>query len=635
MNTTKLRAVALSNNAGVMLVWVWEELIADCLGFSIHRIDKTTGKRKVLGSRLVRFQGEEKNTDTPADTDHFPVQGMKWLDGGVREGGTYQWEVIAMLGTPGDLKPGPSVLTNEVTVGVDYGPFVKACFNRGHLVSTQWLGDMLPRLEDGTPDPQALIEAIKDPESVIAKTLGASLPAFVKLPFEDAKRIAGHVYALYYELSNPAFVQYLRDNKDWWSMVLGNAGAKDETNAESRKALKEDGADVTDRMMPSSGIAHNKSALLVDADGNPVSWMNQSANPTLTGFYTQANHAIYITSTALARHGLDYYNRTLQDCESSPLQSAEYRKANANVMKPLDLGDGTTVQAIFSPSTEARTKPKTKPRQRTFPLLDQAASTKAVKDALLKAKQGIYFLAFYPGFPSFLDVVTWLQSKKPQLFIRGAVSSVQALPRRAGGHWQPSRFADLGDGSAVSMDLGNTDLSGFPLTGGTAEGGSNLLLPKQNVPLQVMMYSPRKKTPTIIAASALENGWMDWHKELLKLPDAHAIVHSKVIVVDPFGDDPVILGAASDNLGLKAGFQNDETMFVIRGNRALTQAYFVHIMDVYSHFMWRYLVSIGQSTFTGELQSTPDWQDRYLSGRAHDEYSSWVDGSRLLPLKTT
>jgi hypothetical protein len=49
-------------------------------------------------------------------------------------------------------------------------------------------------------------------------------------------------------------------------------------------------------------------------------------------------------------------------------------------------------------------------------------------------------------------------------------------------------------------------------------------------------------------------------------------------------------------------------------------------MDVYSHFMWRYLVNTGRSTFSGELSTTSTWQKKYLSGRAYDEYASWIDG---------
>ncbi len=612
MNT--LKAIALCNNAGVMIVWLWTELIPNCLGMSIRKVDVKTGKTTVLSSRLVRFKGETTDA-TESDTDSHPVQGCKWFDDDVEEGAEVYYELVPRIGKPGNLKDGTPVRTNTVTLGFDYGPYVKACFNRGHLVSTQWVADQLPKLADGKPDPAALVAAIQDPESAIAKKLGASLPAFTRLPYEDAKRIAGHVLALYYELSSPAMVQYLKDNKDVWSMVLGNAGKDDVTNAKTREELHAIGADVTDRILPSSNLPHNKSAVVIGPDKTPVSWTLQSVNPTPTGYYTQANHALQLTSEKLAEVGVDYFERTKADCDDVQSQSAEYRKKNAAVMSPVDLGDGTEVQAIFSPSTEVRSKPKIEKGQRTFPLLEMAASTAKVKEVLLKAKQGVYFLAFYPGSPSFLDVATWLQKKKPNLFIRGAVSSAQALPKQQEGI-EDDTFPDI----QRARPLGLNSLSSLLETNHPEE---NALI---NAKPAVALFRPRKKTPTIIAAAALENGWEDWHAELLKLPDAHAIIHSKVIVVDPFGDDPWVLGAASDNLGLKAGIANDETMLAIRGNKRLAQAYFVHIMDVYSHFMWRYLVSTGKGTFAGELSTTSAWQKKYLSGRAHDEYASWLEG---------
>lgn len=621
-----LKAIALANNASSMLIWVWNEAIPDCLGFSITRIDKTTGTEKILSSRLVRFVGEKPGQ--PGTTEQYPVQGMKWVDGGAQEKGTYQWRITAMIGKPGNLKPGLSVLTNEVTLGFDYGPFVKACFNRGHLVSSQWLADLLPKLPDGTPDPAGLIEALKDPNSIIARKLGASLPAFVMLPYEEAVKEAGHVYSLYYELAAPEIVDYLRKHEDVWSMVYGNAGKDDTTNVETRKQFHDDGADVTDRFVPDGSIAHNKSAILGKKGKGkrrkPRKWMLQSANLTMTGLRTQSNHALYFDSPELAARGLEYYDRTLADSLAGALQSAEYRAENAKVGKPIVLPDGTKVEVVFSPSTEKRSKPKNEPGQRTFPMLDLAASTRIAKRELLTAKQGIYFLAFYPGFPSFLDVVTWLEKKKPDLFLRGAVSSAQALPRK---EFPKKKTSFAGSTDLAQLMADTTAPHGF----GALPSG--LLAPitlddaVEKPRQQVLMFNNgRKKVPSIISAAALEAGWQDWHKELLKLPDAHAIIHSKVIVIDPFGENPRIIGAASDNLGLKAGFSNDEVMLVISGNRALAQAYFVHIMDVISHFTWRYMVSIGQSTFTGELEATDAWQERYLTGRAHEEYAQWVGG---------
>lgn len=649
MTTNNLRAVALCNNATAMLAWVWDGIIEDCLGFSIERTNTKTGETTVLGSRHIKFKGEDKDKKSGSTTDEHPIQGCKWSDPGAEEGGTYQWTIYPMIGTPGNLKRGEGVKTNVATLGVDYGPYIKACFNRGHLVSTQKLADLLPKLADGTPDPEALVKAINDPESAIYKWLGSSLPAFVRLPFEEAKQIAGHVFALYYELSSPVFVEYLRANEDVWSMVLGNTGKHDITNAATRKQLHEDGADVTDRFVEDSMIAHNKSAILASGDGKGKGprkgrkWMLQSINPTPTGFCTQANHAIYIDSPALADVGLAYYDRVKADCSADPIQSDELRAANRNVMKPIDLGDGTKVQAIFSPSSEKREKPKLEEGGKTFDLLNYAVSTKRVKEILLKAKQGIYFVAFYPGAPSFLDVVTWLQYKHPGMPIMGTVSSTQALPR-------PPRRKGSGTGKTGTKSGSGTKAGINPQTAipsGMTETASGLVVPAGlapasavdaseapplvAVPQPVAVFQPRKKFPTIIAASALEQGWQEWHKELLKLPDAHAITHSKVIVVDPFGDNPWVLGAASDQLGLKCGCLNDETMLAIQGNRALALGYWVHIMDVYNHFQWRYLVSTGQSNFKGELDDTATWQRKYQWGKMRAQYLDIVEGSGLLP----
>jgi hypothetical protein len=470
-------------------------------------------------------------------------------------------------------------------------------------VSSQKIARLLPQDAEGKPDATALVEAINDPESEIAKFLGASLPTFVKFPYQEAKRIAGHVLSLYYELSAPFMVDFLSEHRAVWSAVLSTAGKDDETNAAARARLHSEGADLTDRMLPSSSLGHNKSAVLRDKHGKPILWAVQSVNPTPTGFFAQANHGLRIASSEFAAHGAAYFERVLADCAESPLQSEAYRAANAVVMDPIKLDDGTELQAVFSPSTKFRSKPKTNPGDRTFPLLDMAASTRRTKEILLGANQGVYFLAFYPGAPSFLDVVTWLQKKRPNLFIRGAVSSAQALPKQ-------------------QVELPNDS---FPDVQRLRFGGP--IQPGPAVPHQMTLFNSRSAAPTIIAAAALEAGWESWHRELLKLPNAHAVIHTKAIVVDPFGDDPYIIGAASDNLGLKAAVANDETMLVIRGNKRLAQAYFTHIMDVYSHFLWRYLVSTGRSTFSGELDETDDWQGKYLSGRTHDEYSSWVAGA--------
>jgi len=626
-DTINLRAVALPTNAECLIVWLWDDVIPDNLGFSLRRHDKTTGKKTTVSSRFIKFKGEGPQTKATT-TDEHPIQGCKWSDGAIEIGHEYEWEVVTRIGKPGKFTDGVTATTNTVKIGFDYGPFIKACFNRGHLVSTQAIADMLPKDKDGKPEEGALKAAIEDPKSEIAKWLGSALPEFTMLPFEDAKKLALHVFSLYYQLNYKPLVEYLLANKDLWSLVLGNAGKDDEDNKDTRTRMHADKDDVTDYFLPSDGIPHNKSDVVADkAKKKGKKVMFKSVNPTNTGYYTQANHALYIDNEKVAQAALDYWFRTQADASADPKQSDAYRAANIKVMDPVVFPDGTSVQVIFSPCSMLRDKPKMPADGKTFPLLDMVPTMKVAKDAMMKAKQGVYAVAFFPGFPSVLDVISYLAYKKPWLPIRATVSTEQALPhgpRRpsgAGGTGGAKGIIDSGEGHPEAMT--QTD-SGLIVPAG-AQSGSSLIVPATALPSQqgIAVFQPRKKFPTIIAAAALEDGWEDWAKELLKLQDAHAITHAKFIAIDPWGDDPVLIGAASDNMGLKAAIKNNEAFLVIRGNRALVQAYAVNAMGIYSHFLWRYLVRKGQSTFTGELSIDPNWQSKYLAkGVSRKEYEA-------------
>lgn len=606
-----LRAIALPNNAETIIIWLWDGIIENCLGFSVRQINVTTGEKTTLNSRLVKFKGEGKQSK-PTTLDTHPIQGCKWGAGKVEVGNTYKWEVVPMLGKPGSLKEGTPALTQEVTIGIDYGPFIQAVFNRGHLVSTQALAEMLGiDPATGKPDEAKFLAAINDPDSAIAKWLGAGLPDFCRIPYEEAKRIGGHVFGLFYELSYPPLVEYLKANKDVWSMVLGNAGENDETNAAAAAALTEAGCDLTRRFIPKGkGLAHNKTNVLENAEGTPVETLCQSANNTATGFYAQSNHALRIIDEAVARLVKDYYDRTKADCTADPIQSDEYRAANLKVADPVILPDGTSVEVIFCPCSMERVKPKVPENGRVWPLLEMVPTMKVAKDVIMGAQQGVYGVAFYPGTPSIVDVISYLGWKKPSLPIRFTVSSDQALPRGPRRKTPAKSVVDTGEQHPEAM--------------APTEGDIEVTDEAKRIAQEVMVFSnqPRKKLPVIISASALEEGLGDWIKEMLKLSNAHAVTHAKFVAVDPWGENPVLLGAASDNMGMRAAINNDEIFLVIRNNRALVQAYATWAMSIHSHFLWRYLVKTGQSTFTGELADDTSWQGRFLKGKTRKEYEA-------------
>jgi phosphatidylserine/phosphatidylglycerophosphate/cardiolipin synthase-like enzyme len=100
-----------------------------------------------------------------------------------------------------------------------------------------------------------------------------------------------------------------------------------------------------------------------------------------------------------------------------------------------------------------------------------------------------------------------------------------------------------------------------------------------------------------------------WEAEFTKA--GHAIIHDKVVVIDPFSDDCVVV-TGSHNLGYRASHNNDENMVVIRGHRRLAEAYACHVLDLYDHYAWRFLLHRFPHTFGRPLDGTDTWQDRYI-----------------------
>jgi len=90
----------------------------------------------------------------------------------------------------------------------------------------------------------------------------------------------------------------------------------------------------------------------------------------------------------------------------------------------------------------------------------------------------------------------------------------------------------------------------------------------------------------VVLPAAIDTRMTFWVRELKQLPRTHAMVHSKVVVVDPFGERPVVM-TGSHNLGPKASGVNDENFVIIEGDGALAAQYAARIMDIYNQYRWR------------------------------------------------
>ena len=343
-------------------------------------------------------------------------------------------------------------------------------------------------------------------------------------------------------------------------------------------------------MLPPQDIGHNKSIVYVDASGKPAAVLAGSTNWTVTGLCAQSNNSVIIEDPNLAAVYMDYWNRLKADTDQAKgdpkaYQAAAFRTANN---QPHKLGE-TTVW--FSPNTARKSKP---PGLAVPADLSEGAKCPAeapgdmfeVFQAIHAAKQAVLFLEFMPGSPSVLDVIKDVEQSNPALFIRGAATDPQAIQK-------------FDDQHPMTTELYHRSATGDP---------------------DVVFE-------TGVAATAINDQFAYWKKELLKSsPSAHAIIHDKIVVIDPLSESDCVVVMGSHNQGYKASYANDENLVIFRGNRPLAMAYTTHVMDVYDHYRWRFAVQNKQTQAWTGLVTTPDWQDRYFQpgSMAYQELAFWV-----------
>jgi PLD-like domain len=556
-------AVAFANNDLVTVAWSYGRRPNGCIGFAIHRID-ADGKETPLPSHAV-FPGFK--IQPGQNTDEFPVQKFYWKDPYARLEAektgkrTFRYKVIPLQGSPGHLVPMPNlptIITNEVTISSEFGAGTRAFFNRG-LISTQ----RVSRALHGHPSKTRLLEQVSDPKNPLRASLSGDMVEALT-QFVDRAATSGTIYAALYELHDDELLAKLEGLGERLRIVLSNADGNDP----AREALGKTAKVEWNRILPTNHIGHNKFLVYVDAAGQPQAVLLGSTNWTPTGLCTQTNNTLIVDDARLARRYLDYWKRLAADTEaagdvSKNLQGTALRTWD-RTPKTFKLPDGVSLQSWFSPNTPAARARKHAGEQRP---VDMAA----VADRMARAEHAILFLAFYPGNPCIADWAADAQRKDKDLFVRGCVTNVSA----AEGFY-------------------------YELRGVTppAKVKGQKATPKQD--------------PRVFAAEAFDGEIIPkgWQKEILNA--GFAIIHDKVVVIDPFSDTCVVV-TGSHNLGHKASFDNDENLVIVEGNKALAVAYATHVLDVYDHFSWRWNVKREGKKADEKLKTNPDdWLDRYF-----------------------
>jgi phosphatidylserine/phosphatidylglycerophosphate/cardiolipin synthase-like enzyme len=516
----------------------------------------------------VGFKGDSNPNWQPKDTSVWPVQKFTWRDFAGQRGHTYTYDIVPMGASKGALKEIAGKTLTTNSVTLTPKRGSVSTYFTNGILATQALTHKVPLGPSGAPNPTVLKGRIDQPGDPLRQRLAGQILEGLTSLLDRAVKQGGECYCALYELNDPELIKALLDAKMKVHIILSNTGTDDAENTPARQTLHEAGADITDRMLANGHIGHNKFMLYVDSSNKPRAVLTGSTNWSDTGVCTQSNNALVIENDQIAAAYLDYWHRLKADGEA---QGPALRSSDTKSVQATV--DNAAATIWFSPNTQQKTKPS---KNAATPV-----DLQQVFAEMAKANYAILFLVFQPGAPSIVQYAAACENAKPGLLVIGAATD---------------------PGAVNSFDT-------------------------------LLFHRTMQAAPdTVVAASAINTQFAYWQKELLKLPGAHAIIHDKIVVIDPMSDDCVVV-TGSHNLGYRASYNNDENFVIMKGHKALAQAYATHVMDVYDHYRWRYITEkTKKSSFTG-LDPTPAWQDKYFAkgSLARQESLFWTGQTQPLP----
>ena len=323
---------------------------------------------------------------------------------------------------------------------------------------------------------------------------------------------------------------------------------------QARARLLEGGVDVsqTDRFISPGALGHNKFLVRSDKHQNPLIAWTGSTNWAKTGLCTQVNNGLLIEDAEVAQVYLDQWQKLRGAASEFP------KELVTNNSQPKLTGDDTPgeVRSVVW-FTRAR----------------KGVDLEALKAEVEQARDGILFLMFMPGASGLFSEVA-KRSAEPNLYVRGVVSE---LPR--------------GRDDESSVDV--------TLIDGREHRGLHL---------------------DIVEPMGVAHPFATFAEEVTRKQFlssvGHAIIHSKVVVIDPFSSDPTVI-TGSHNFSISASNKNDENFIIVKGNRELAEAYAVNILGAYAHYRWRAYLGQTRKPFNG-LADTDTWQAPRIAAARRD-----------------
>ena len=543
------------------------------LGFAVERLDPTESQRFFMrGFKVFKSIIPKPKPNQFVSTKDHPVQSFVWDDFTAKPDRQYEYFFHPLRGKPKKLdrsaEPVPiKVATEPLFSGQPHDVF----FNRGVASSQAYQREFKNR----RPDEMESLEERQRALDWLTRDLDEAILRFIY-----AAKKGDTLLGCFYEFRYQPVAQALKDALDRGIKVRLIVDGKENEHTDNKGVFHESFPRVENLAMlkklhfPKSAvklreakpnnIQHNKFlVLLKGAQQRPTEVWTGSTNLSIGGFTGQTNVGHWVRDAAVARQFRDYW--TLLSKDPGPTEND-----------------------------------------------DRSASTR--KNAALRAE--ITMLS--PAPPSLKDI------KKGVTAVFSPRTGKAVLDLYA-------RMLDEAKSCAcITLAFSINDVFKQALNDNTADNHIVfMLLEKRDKP------NPRSNKP-FVAINAKNNVYQAWGAYIsdpvyqwaretttrhLKLNQHVSYIHSKFLLVDPLGSDPVVV-TGSANFSAASVNDNDENMLFIKGDRRAADIYFTEFNRLFNHYYFRAVTEAvneaGRPQDEASLflaEKADDWLAKYQPGK--------------------
>lgn len=515
----------------------------------------------------VGFEKEIAKVGETHPSTEWPIQRFTWADLAVRPGQEIAYRVVPMVGEPGKLQPAEDQATDWTE------PVTITGSTKDNIAAYFNRGivsaQWLSRrlgAGDELAQKKALGEAIAEPGNDIRNFLAGELRTALLQFLADADTDGAELYAALFELNDPELLAGLGKLGGRAHVVLANGATK---------KRGEDENEVARAALREAGVEVHDRMLRSGHLGHNKFVVTCKPDGT--------PHRVWTGSTNWTTTGLCTQANNALVVESEAV-GAEFK---AQWERLRDAGGEFPDELVESNGKPRKSKVGGSEVHTWFTPVLEGVELEDARELIDGAKRGILFLMFNPG-PrgSLLNDIVERNSPAsptydPDLYVHGVLNQDPSTTKNPiVGLFQRGRFQPADFDITLPGEI--DDRLGF------------------------------------------------WTPEIDKAEGAHAIVHSKVVVVDAFTDDPVVI-TGSHNLGPRASTSNDENLLIVRGCPDLAADYAINIMAIYTQFRWRSLrrrSRKGQGDEWTGLWRSDEWQDRFFDGPRLRELEFWLGQER-------